>query len=71
MKNSVCCPKCQGTNVRSVDNQPLNHPSQREVKSGVPNWDNEIYMTFICDDCNPMAESGKYFTLIFDLVPKK
>jgi hypothetical protein len=71
MPNNVCCPKCQNKNVRSVDNQPLNHPSKREVEQGVPNWDNELYVTFICDQCNPMAVSDKYFTLIFNLVPQQ
>lgn len=68
MSNAVCCPKCHGTNVRSVDSESSYHPSKGEVANGVPRWDNELYMTFICDDCNPMAESDGYFKVVFNLV---
>ena len=72
MEKKVCCPKCKGENVRAVDNQPLYFASKDEVKAGgdTMRYDTELYMTFICDDCNPMAHSAGYFTKIFSLIPK-
>ena len=62
MSKEICCPKCQGSNIRGVDNQPLFYPSKKDVINGVANIDTEIYMTLICDDCNPMAKSDGYFS---------
>lgn len=71
MSKEICCPKCQGSNIRSVDNESSYHPSKQDVERGVPRWDNELYMTFICDDCNPMAVSDGYFKIVFDLTPQR
>lgn len=70
MPKPVCCPECGMSNIRSVDNQPLYHPSKREVEKGVPNWDNEIYVEFTCDHCNPDGNGAKTFTIIFALTRK-
>ena len=68
MSKPVCCPNCGMSNIRSVDNQPLNHPSKYEVANGVPNWDNEIYVEFTCDYCNPSGIiPNKNFTIVFTL----
>ncbi len=61
---SIQCKCCQSTNVRSIDNQPLFHPSKEEVAEGCMNFDNEIYVEFVCDDCE------KTFTKVFSLVEK-
>ena len=70
MPKPVCCPKCQGTNIRSIDNQPLYHPKKEEVTKGVPNWDNEIYVEFICHDCNPNDMGAETFNIVFALTRK-
>ena len=62
---SVICKKCSSKNVRSYDNQPLFHPSKMEAKGGTMNYDDEVYMGFICDDCEDT------FTKIFSLVEQK
>lgn len=71
MSKKICCPKCKSENIRSVDNQPLHYASKSEV-AVTPSMriDTEIYITLICDDCNPMAKSDGYFTKIFDLIPR-
>jgi hypothetical protein len=69
MSKPVCCPECGMSNIRSIDNQPLYHPSKQEVEKGVPNWDNEIYVEFMCDRCNPEGK-GKTFTITFALSRK-
>jgi hypothetical protein len=61
---SIQCKCCQSTNVRSIDNQPLFHPSKQDITKGSMNFDNEIYVEFVCDDCN------ETFTKVFSLVEK-
>lgn len=61
---SVICPKCSSKDVRSYDNQPLFHPSRRDVKAGSMRYDNEVYIDFKCDDCEDT------FTKIFNLTPQ-
>lgn len=68
MSNAVCCPKCKGTNIRSIDNQPLYHDKKEELEKSVPSFDNEIYVEFICHDCSPVELNAETFTLVFDLV---
>lgn len=58
---SVTCKNCSSKNIRSVDNQPLFHPSKDEVKQGTMRYDNEVYVNFTCDDCEDT------FTKIFTL----
>lgn len=70
MLNPICCPKCQGTNIRSVDNQPLYHPKKEEISKGVPSFDYEIYVEFVCHDCNPNDLAQPTFTIVFDLIPQ-
>jgi hypothetical protein len=71
MSKGICCPKCQGTNIRSIDNQPLYHPKRVEATIlNVPSFDNEIYVEFICHDCNPNDMGADTFTKVFSLVPK-
>lgn len=70
MSNPICCPKCQGTNIRSIDNQPLYHPKKEEVTQGIPSFDNEIYIEFNCLNCNPKDTYTNSFTIVFDLVPQ-
>ena len=58
----VCCPKCNGGNVRSIDNQPLYHPTKNDVlNNDAVRYDSEVYMSFICDDDN------HEFTKVFNL----
>ena len=73
MKNQkIVCPSCNGENIRSVDNQPLFHPSKKEVEGGTMRFDNELYMNFICDDCNHDKKNATLlFTKVFGLVVKK
>lgn len=61
---SVICPKCSSKDVRSYDNQPLFHPSRRDVKAGSMRYDNEVHIDFKCDDCEDT------FTKIFNLTPQ-
>ena len=72
MSKEICCPKCKGTNVRSIDNQPLYHPTKIETTMlNVAKYDNELYMTFICHDCNPNGVPlGRTFNVVFDIVPR-
>ena len=59
----VCCPKCNGGNVRSIDNQPLYHPTKNDViNNDAIHYDSEVYMKFICDDDN------EEFTKVFNLI---
>ena len=51
MTNKICCPNCKSENVRSVDNEPLYHPSQLEVEKGIPRLDEWLYVKFVCDNC--------------------
>ena len=60
----ITCPKCSSTNTHSFDNQPLCHPSETDIANGVPRYDNEVYMSFVCEDC------GKTFDVVFDIKPK-
>ena len=62
--SNIQCEHCNSENVRSVDNQPLYHPSKEEVAKDVPNFDNEIYVEFYCDDC------GKTHDKVFSLLLK-
>lgn len=64
MSDVINCSHCKSENVRSIDNQPLYHPSKQDIigRSDVPKFDNEIYVEFICDDCH------KKHTKVFNLV---
>lgn len=47
------CPKCNSGYVRSIDNEPLCHPTKKDVAvDKVAPIDLEIYYTCSCDDCN-------------------
>jgi hypothetical protein len=48
----VLCPKCNKGNCRNISAERLYYPSKEDVQKGVSRYDNEIYMTFMCDDCN-------------------
>ena len=62
MEKTICCPKCQSEDVRSIDNQPLEHPTKSGVEMfNSPRFDAELYMTFKCDGCNNLFD--KVFTL--------
>jgi DNA-directed RNA polymerase subunit RPC12/RpoP len=62
-KTIICCPKCSSKNVRSYDNQPLYHPTDTDKEP--IQFDNELYMSFICGDCK------ERFILVFDLILRK
>lgn len=62
---SIQCKCCQSTNVRSFDNQHLYHPTKQEVADGNIRFETEVYIEFVCDDCE------KTFTEIFSLVLQK
>lgn len=66
MSKKINCPNCKSDNVRSVDNQPIWHPTASDIKNGVSRYDNEIYISFTCDNCK-----SDNFTVAFDIVPKK
>lgn len=55
------CYFCDSENIRSIDNEPLYHPSKLEVENGVSRFDNDIYIIFTCDDCN--KRQTKVFTI--------
>lgn len=61
----IYCKSCNSENVRSFDNQPLFHPSKQDVNCGVPRFDDEVYVEFVCDNCN------ETFTKIFSLTNPK
>ncbi len=46
------CPHCNSENVRAYDNQPLCHPSKKDIESGSFRIDTEIFIDVICDKCN-------------------
>ncbi len=48
----VLCPKCNKGNCRNISAERLYYPSKEDVQKGVSRYDNEIYMTFMCDDCD-------------------
>lgn len=60
----VTCTNCSSPNIRSIDNQPLFHPSKKDVKNGTMRYENEVYVEFKCDDCDDT------FTKIFNLTPQ-
>lgn len=46
------CPKCNSSYVRSVDNEPLCHPTKKDVAvDDIVPIDLEIYYHCQCDDC--------------------
>ncbi len=52
MVHDIHCKHCNSTETRSVDNEPLHHPSEGEVKvDGIARYDDEIYTLFKCNDC--------------------
>ena len=63
MKNE--CKKCGSCKTRSFDISPLYHPTKEEVAEGTAKFDDELYVEFICDDCN------ETFTKCFKLIEEK
>jgi hypothetical protein len=68
---SHTCPKCESKKVRSYDNQPLFHPEKSlieaqplpiEVSYQYMGLDTELYISFVCDECEHKFE--KVFTLV-------
>lgn len=51
MRGKCNCPKCQSTKVRSIDNQPFDHPTKEYCQQEGYAIDNEVYMEAICDEC--------------------
>ena len=47
----VKCPNCKSTNCYAHDNYPLDHSKEWLKEVGIQN-DGEIYINFICDDCD-------------------
>lgn len=61
---SLICPYCSSENIRSIDNQPLHHPTQDEAEIDGWKFDDEIYVEFACHSCH------NTFTKTFSLVEK-
>ncbi len=60
----IKCPKCQSAKVRSIDNQPLWHPTEDEIRDGASVIDFEIYLSMRC-------ECGHTFEMVCDIVPTR
>ncbi len=60
------CPKCKSAKVRTYDNEPLYHPSKvdSEKDNYVTGFDNEIYVSFVCDSCNYNGNAVGVITFI-------
>ena len=47
----ILCSHCGSSKIRAVDNEPLFHPTAKEVEEGSKRIDNEITIMLHCDDC--------------------
>jgi len=65
----ILCPKCGKHNVRAVDNESLYHPTKQEVKDGLLNYDNDVYIKFVCDE-EGCDNNHQRFTKVFKLIPQ-
>lgn len=60
----ITCTNCGVTNIRSIDNEPLFHPKDETEARRIMQYDNELYMRFVCDNCS------EKFSVVFELVKK-
>jgi hypothetical protein len=64
MAKLIKCPTCNNHNVYSIDNEPIYHPTKKEVDAGNMRYDNEIHIMFECLNCNEI------FKKVFDIVAR-
>ena len=48
----IFCSHCGSQKIRAIDNEPLHHPTTKEVKDGIARIDRGITIMVHCDDCN-------------------